>query len=478
MVRGFKKTLQEIKEGKIERTLSIGHVDYYMIEKTPYSFHFYAVFERSGRDVLTELLYDLRNKEYFIKRNGREIKFNVDNLDSVIPRTKDFFHDKFYNRENVTTFFNMVSVEENKGMYEAMVRVIGSIGGERVNMSSRALIRLITEYNKLELIYKSGMDMNIVNHGIVRERVKDAGVENKRKLHQIFGLTKSQLNFLREFEDTYHRYYGNNIRKAQKLTQRDMDTYRGYQELIHELEEKYNIDDRLPVFRRYFGVESFMSAVYTRERIKEGYQSRYDYDFFGFITEFNFPNPKKLFEYLLFECYLSQGMEFRIAMEEYRDYYSMSMDLEYTRFERYPKYLKTYHDIIARNYRVASSDIENKKFAEVTDKYKHLEDSVGKLVMVAPTEPKDLITEGNVLGHCVASYVKNVVNERTRIMFLRHKGKEDEPYITVEIRDNKIVQYRGRGNRLPADKQEASKVIEAVKRYAKKHKIEVTDKVM
>jgi hypothetical protein len=458
----FKKVLRLINNGEIEKTETLYHVDYYLIEKTSYSFHFYAVYERNGKDVLTEMLYDLRNQEYFIKRNGKELRFSVQNLDTVIPRDKDTYLPRsgiFYSRESAKLFFDMVSVEDNKGMYEKMMDVIGAIGGERTDMSSRALIRLITDYNKLELLYKAGFDLRITTYRIVRELVYTASRDNVRKIHQIFDLTKSQLKFLQEYSNAPSEFY-NALRKVKYLEQKDMDTYRGWITYVKELEEKYDLGDRLQWLPR---MNDFAEAM--RDSMLN---TRFSRDFFGFIMEFNHPNPRKLLEYLLFECLLSQGMEFNTALSEYRDYYRMCEDLNYERFDRYPKHLKTLHDIVSRNYRLVSDKVAGEKFIEAADKYKHFETEMRSYSIVVPSEPKDLVNEGNVLQHCVGSYVKNIVSGKTQIMFLREKGEEDRPLVTVEIKGNKLVQARGQGNRLPDDKEK-----KALRTFARKHELEV-----
>ncbi len=469
MSKKFKEILKEIEEGKHKKSGTIGTVDYYIIEKTPYSFHFYAVYPRNGRETLTEMLYDLRYKEFFMKRNGREVMFNVANLDTVVPRTRDrYYRDDFYNRDNIPVFFDMVSVEENKGMYEAMVNAIGSLGAERVDMSSRALIRLITEYNKLELVYKAGIDINVVRDSQVGHLIRQASIENKRRLHQVFGVTKAQLRFLTEHTEGDRYRFVNSLSRIAMLPQNVLDSYTGYGELVMELEERYNVQGRWEIFRRRSGLREYINAYATKEKQKNGDYAHYDRDFYSFVVEYDHPNPRKLLEYLLFECLLSQGIEFWSALQEYRDYYRMCMDLGYERFDRYPKYLKTFHDIVARNYNEVKDEVANKKFTEATSKYTQLEASLRGYSVVVPEDPKDLVYEGNILQHCVASYVKNVAEERTKIVFLRDNKDVETPLVTVEIRGYDIVQARGQANRLPTEDER-----DALRRFANQKGLEV-----
>src|SRR5699024_738691 len=206
--------------------------------------------------------------------------------------------------------------------------------------------------------------------------------------------------------------------------------FRMFRTTIKNLEEKY-LTDRMDEFIEvYGGLDDFLySKVGRREWVT---------NFYNFIFQFNHPNPKKLLEYLLFECYLSQGLSFRGAIQVYTDYYRMCTDMQYVKFDRYPKYLKTYHDIVARNYNLVKDEVTSRKFKEATEAYK----------LIVPNDSDDLVYEGNLLQHCVASYVKNVANNKTRILFLREEEKEDEPLVTVEIKEDKVVQARGHSNRV------------------------------
>ncbi|QFP93396.1 UNVERIFIED_ORG: hypothetical protein Xoosp15_131 [Xanthomonas phage Xoo-sp15] len=463
MEKGFRDVLDELKNGEMEVAGKIGHVTYYMIEKTGYSFHFYAVHEHNDKEALSEVLYDLRNKDYFIKRNGRDVRFNIPNLDLVVPRRREWSHAVFNQGESVQAFFDMVSVEDNKGMYQTMLSAIGSLGEERVSMTSRALIRLITKYNKLELLYKAGLDVSKPSYEL-RYLIKEATEKDVRKLHEVFGLTKAQYKFMTE-----HGMTGNNLIDNAKemawLTQKDMDDYRGYVTHVKNLEEKYFSDERLKAFMNVASVTSYIEQLY-RHKSKKGTVS--DWTFWGYVFQREHINIHRLLEYLLFECYFSQGLDFRKAFDEYKDYYRMSMDLGCERFDKYPRYLRTMHDIVARNYNSALDTDTINLFNKQVERYQNLAtDRLNGYKVILPKEPKDIITEGNSLQHCVASYVRRVAQGKSIIVFLREKDEVDASLVTVEIMDNRIVQARGFGNRTPAEEEK-----KALQMFSKRHDLE------
>lgn len=464
------EVLEQIKNGELELTQTIGHVNYYMIEKTGYSFHFYATYENeNGGLVLTEVLYDLRYKKYYIKRNGRPVKFNIHNADLVIPRPKDsWYHHTFYNYENKDKFFEMVSVEENKGMYVKMVKVIGSLGEEKVNMSSRALIRLMTDYNKLEMIYKAGIDISYMSNSSFRDTVRNASAEEgKTKLHQIFGVSKSQYKFVSEHCKDSDDFI-ESMKRVGYATQKDMDTYRGVLAMVQEKEVEYNLENRLRVFNNSASMSTFLTVIACNQLNQQHFRG-HTYWGFVFKPRNNIKNLHRLTEYLLFGCLVSQGMEFGEAITQYKDYYETSILLGHEDFDKYPRSLKLCHDITSRNFKLVEDEATKKLFEEQKEYFQKFETKMRDYSVLVPKEMKDIATEGNAQHHCVASYAPKVARGDTIILFLRDNEELDKPLITVEIRGNAIVQARGFGNRAATTDEKR-----ALTKFAKKHDLECT----
>ena len=69
-----------------------------------------------------------------------------------------------------------------------------------------------------------------------------------------------------------------------------------------------------------------------------------------------------------------------------------------------------------------------------------------KLMIVVPSSAEDLRREGQVLHHCVGTYAERVAEGKTRILFVRKTDHPDEPYFTMEWRDEKVIQCRGMRN--------------------------------
>lgn len=148
---------------------------------------------------------------------------------------------------------------------------------------------------------------------------------------------------------------------------------------------------------------------------------------------------------------------------ELRDYLNMCTmdDIKPT---LYSSYLKQTHDITSRNHKVI---VEKEKEKIFTSRYKDFKEYKGKMYyVVAPKNSDDLKREGDRLNHCVASYIKRVIDGECLIYFLR--TNKEESLITFEVRHNAIVQVRGLHNRKPTEKEK-----QALIDFAKCRKMEV-----
>ena len=148
---------------------------------------------------------------------------------------------------------------------------------------------------------------------------------------------------------------------------------------------------------------------------------------------------------------------------ELRDYLSMCI-ADNIKPTLYSSYLKQTHDITSRNHKVV---VEKENEETFKNRYKDFKEYKGKnYYVIAPKSSDDLKKEGDRLNHCVASYIKRVIDGECLIYFLR-KDKE-ESLITFEVRHNTIVQVKGLHNRKPTENE-----INALKEFAENRKMEV-----
>lgn len=127
-----------------------------------------------------------------------------------------------------------------------------------------------------------------------------------------------------------------------------------------------------------------------------------------------------------------------------KDYYNMASDIG-RNVKKYPKYLKSMHDIIMANYDAHKREYDAIKFEKTINK--ELELTRGKYCVKVPLTPQDITSEGTTLNHCVSSYVDRIIEGKTYICFLRMKETPDVSLVTLEICDGSLIQARGSYNR-------------------------------
>ena len=168
------------------------------------------------------------------------------------------------------------------------------------------------------------------------------------------------------------------------------------------------------------------------------------------VKNYNY-EPKRLIEYICRDVKLNQGITSPSeALTLLDDYMKMMIQMN-LHAEKYSKSLKKDHDIATLNYKVGKDSFTQDNFKKVVEQntYKQLLYNDKEYSIVIPVETSDLIAEGQQLSHCVASYVEDVVKEKCKIIFIRKKDTPNESLLTIEIRNGKIIQVKGFGNRHP-----------------------------
>jgi hypothetical protein len=183
------------------------------------------------------------------------------------------------------------------------------------------------------------------------------------------------------------------------------------------------------------------------------------------IMKFNLGyNLEKLINYIfvsmpnqgLLQYFNSGGCDLLIEDEDWSyffDYVKMNKDMNNHDFEKYPRYLKTYHDITSVNYQKHRDKTLQNKLSKVVPKHKIYEYKNKDYSVIHPKSYDDLVNEGKKLYHCVASYGDRLAEGETIIMFLRNNDCLNIPFVTLEIRGTKgklsIYQAKGKNNATP-----------------------------
>jgi len=368
----------------------------------------------------------IKSRIVFKKEDGTRAEYDLG--------TKKFYKTtktktKLYEVTSITPFFTHYKFEtiansfEDK-QYAKFVRIVQNFESRCSNMGT-ILLRL-SEYAIYEQYFAAGLNVDTRTFIYRNNKLNEPmSLYNKRTL-KIFKNRGVEISG--SLERTYKDY------------KKQMDSIIAY------------LDGNDEYFYDFF--EIFTSRYGNGKIVFLELVETYNYEYKSLIKYFS---NIKLFE----------GYDIKSAMVTLRDYARMNIVInEGGKFDKYPHYLKVMHDITQRNFKSYNEKCDENAFVEAVEKYKDLEYSNKEFCIIAPKKSKDMKEEGSRLNHCVASYVKYVIDEKTKIVFMREKDKKERNLITIEIKEDEVRQVRGRSNRLPDTNEK-----EFIKKFAKAKKL-------
>ena len=172
--------------------------------------------------------------------------------------------------------------------------------------------------------------------------------------------------------------------------------------------------------------------------------------------------------------------------QDYFDYTEWLLEMGYdmqNEFNIYPRNFVERHDEMAKAYQ----KFKDKQHREEIKKFNRLLKQMRKnlkednplnlqlqgLFIRLPYQVAELKTEGEILHHCVGTYIDRIMKGETTIFFVRRIEKPEEPFYTLEWKDHKIVQCRGSHNcdMTPAVKAFTTLFAEQMKTYELKREV-------
>lgn len=168
-----------------------------------------------------------------------------------------------------------------------------------------------------------------------------------------------------------------------------------------------------------------------------------------------FKQATKIEQDTMFYYYITRGM-YKIPLYEekvfskYRANRELTIILEYIRIcksmgktpQKEKDFYREYKDTLSTYY-FSKEEYDTKTMYENYEKQrKAFTFSYGNYEIVIPQTPQDIVREGAEMHHCVGSYVNDVVQNQTYIVFVRNKEKLTVPYITAQVKLNgELGQY-------------------------------------
>ena len=155
----------------------------------------------------------------------------------------------------------------------------------------------------------------------------------------------------------------------------------------------------------------------------------------------------------------------------YRDYLNMQREIHHGRLskiDKYPINFMTAFHRTKKQYDTMKQEIDKEKFKKVVKKHKHLNYKNKKYSIMVAEHPIMIEEEGDILHHCVRSYIKPMTEGRTCILMLRKNKDIKTPLVTIECKNGKITQAYGSYDKKPKEEE-----LNFIRQWANKKELEL-----
>lgn len=142
-------------------------------------------------------------------------------------------------------------------------------------------------------------------------------------------------------------------------------------------------------------------------------------------------------------------------MSDYYDYLKNLKELHITinKKSAFPDNFWKAHDEVVVEYAKEKAKLKDSQNKEKEIKYKEIKEKsiyqpliINDLLIRLPESLEEIKIEGILQNNCVNSYVNRILDKQTNVLFGRKVSRPDIPYITIEIKDNRVLQARYKGN--------------------------------
>lgn len=425
--------------------------------------------------------------------NAASSNFQLFKNNREVEMSKDIFHGV----EKLDDVMKKVFHPDKYEVYRLAYHRLGALGNELKPNLARALKRLRMA-KIVETLHSAGLSMSLVEKALhyMVSRFEAWRYEGDKKIVTLRVTNNDLINLGRDVGNRHRNSYYSGIpvnpvgtKPADILmlpkwllkdeaVSNEVLGGSGWSFIIKLLQQKVYRGENTDIIREVITLVIQHDTDETRRR----YGRRADLvtEILDGMEEGYIKDYKRLIEYLTFDVKFSQGITSPgEAWNILKDYYRMCRQMEIEPI-KFPPSLKLSHDVAMFNHYKMTETINNREFEKVMSKFKEKIDLThseqfkrnGEEVtweIVIPDSPKELVQEGNNLNHCVGSYVDNVVEGRTTILFLREfvgdrdTSTDGKSLLTIEVLPHYegdklayfINQARGNSNRLPKEAEEA-----------------------
>lgn len=145
-----------------------------------------------------------------------------------------------------------------------------------------------------------------------------------------------------------------------------------------------------------------------------------------------------------------------IRMYLYKDYLrfakGLGLDLKNNRYA-FPKNLKEEHDRLAKEFEIKNKEMVNNAIIKRSKELSSNTYKNSKFIILPAYSLNELQEESTQQNNCVRTYAEKYATGQCDIYFMRDIKKQDKSLVTVEVKNNRVVQSRIKNNKDPNEKQ-------------------------
>ena len=179
-----------------------------------------------------------------------------------------------------------------------------------------------------------------------------------------------------------------------------------------------------------------------------------------YLTNYSIDSLEDIQEYISLDKFIKYSKKIRwFDIHTYKDYLRFCKELGFNMkdkkilFPRTKRELDKKHDELEKQYQIQKDELMNEK---IKKRHKELKINEYKdtkyLIKPAPTF-HSLIDESKQQSNCVRTYAEKYANGKCDIYFMRYIKSPKKSLVTVEVKNNKVVQSRIKNNQLPDESE-------------------------
>ena len=388
------------------------------------------------RNLLTSYIYESDNKKLYssmdnINFNMDEVLFGIEELERFI--TNILSKESFFNTlvKNKLIVFDEISIKNLFFIYRNGMNHLIELFAEKELFNILAII--INAKSKVLLNLKDKNWQCILPILSSIEKINDEEIINV--LSSEFYGNRENLPSILEITSTF----------IETFDKQDVQQITRFLEVLNVAceEKRYSYQKDYLLGRRIIKVLNILENI----------------NVIGYVNK----DLTKILNYLVKSIFNTYQCELTLKditeyLSLYADYLNMREDINDESIELYPTFLKKAHDnlinILNNNKDGVKLTKEEKiSFIKNSKSAKIYEYENDKYIVKAPRNYFELLNEGKELNHCVGGYSKLVARGKTNIMFVRYKVEESVPFMTLEIKNNQIIQAKKKNNIYPKNEE-------------------------